>query len=85
METLLEEYAEIFAWSAEDMPGISAELVVHKLHVDPHARPVKQKKRNFTPERNEVVKSEVGNLLEAKIVKEIYYPTWLANPVLVKK
>ncbi|XP_027166642.1 uncharacterized protein LOC113766677 [Coffea eugenioides] len=85
LESLLEEYAEIFAWSADDMPGVPPELAVHKLHVDPSIRPVKQKKRNFAPERNEVVKEEVGKLLEAKIVKEIYYPTWLANPVLVKK
>nr|XP_027102165.1 uncharacterized protein LOC113723098 [Coffea arabica] len=85
LESLLEEYEEIFAWSADDMPGVPPELAVHKLHVDPNARPVKQKKRNFAPERNEIVKEEVGKLLEAKIVKEIYYPTWLANPVLVKK
>nr|XP_027118612.1 uncharacterized protein LOC113735828 [Coffea arabica] len=85
LESLLEEYAEIFAWSADDMPGIPTELVVHRLQVDPNVGPVKQKKRNFAPERKEVVKGEVGKLLEAKIVKKVYYPTWLANPVLVKK
>ena len=36
------------------------------------------------PERNKIVKKEVGKLLETKIMKEVYYPTWLANPVLVK-
>ncbi|XP_071905912.1 uncharacterized protein [Coffea arabica] len=75
LESLLEEYAEIFAWMADDMPGIPSKLAVHKLHVDPNVRPGKQKKRNYAPERNEVVKGEVGKLLEAKIVKEIYYPT----------
>nr|XP_027103133.1 uncharacterized protein LOC113724429 [Coffea arabica] len=85
LESLLEEYAEIFPWSADDMPGIPTELAVHRLHVDPNVSPVRQKKRNFAPERKEVVKSEVGKLLDAKIVKEVYYPTWLANPVLVKK
>ncbi|XP_071911752.1 uncharacterized protein [Coffea arabica] len=50
LESLLKEYAEIFAWSADDMPGIPSELAVHKLHVDPNIRPVKQKKRNFAPE-----------------------------------
>ncbi|XP_071926041.1 uncharacterized protein [Coffea arabica] len=85
LQSLLEEYAEIFAWSVDDMPGVPTELAVHRLHVDPDVRPVKQKKRNFAPERQEVVKGEVSKLLEAKIVKEVYYPTWLANPVLVKK
>nr|XP_027102744.1 uncharacterized protein LOC113723988 [Coffea arabica] len=85
LQSLLEEYAEIFAWSADDMPGVPTELAVHRLHVDPGVRPVKQKKRSFAPERKEVVRGEVSKLLEAKIVKEVYYPTWLANPVLVKK
>ncbi|XP_027166716.1 uncharacterized protein LOC113766760 [Coffea eugenioides] len=85
LESLLEEYAEIFEWSADDMPGIPTELAVHKLHMDPNIRHVKQKKWNFAPERNEVVRDEVEKLLEAKIVKEVFYSTWLANPVLVKK
>ena len=85
LESLLEKYAKIFASSADDMPRIPPELAVHKLHVDSSVRPVKQKKRNFTHERNEVVKDKIGKLLEAKIVKEVFYPTWLANPVLVKK
>ncbi|XP_027063129.1 uncharacterized protein [Coffea arabica] len=85
LESLMAEYAKIFAWSAEDMPGIPSELAVHKLHVDPSVQPVKQKKRNFAPERNEVVNVEVGKLLKTKIVKEVFYWTWLANHVLVKK
>ena len=83
LKALLKKYTEIFAWSADDMLGIPSKLAVHKLHVD--VRLVKQKKRNFAHERNEVVKKEVRKMLEAKIVKEVFYPTWLANPVLVKK
>ena len=75
LESLLEEYAEIFAWSVDDMPRIPPELAVHKLHVDLSTRPVKQKKRNFVSKRNEVVKGEISKLLEAKIVKEVFYPT----------
>ncbi|XP_071919987.1 uncharacterized protein [Coffea arabica] len=75
LESLLTEYAEIFTWSAEDMLEISSELAVHKLHVDSSAQPVKQKKRNFAPARNKVVKDKVGKLLEAKIVKEVFYST----------
>ncbi|XP_071914056.1 uncharacterized protein [Coffea arabica] len=67
------------------MPGVPTDLAVHHLNVDPRFKPVKQKKRSFAPERNEVIKKEVGKLLESKIILEVYYPTWLANPVLVKK
>lgn len=50
-------------------------MIVHKLNMDPNVWPIKQKKRNFAPEQNEIVKQEVVNLLEAKNVKEVYYPT----------
>ncbi|XP_027093767.1 uncharacterized protein [Coffea arabica] len=76
---------KVFAWSVDDMPGIPTDLTVHHLNVYPHFKPVKQKKRSFAPERNEVIRAEVGKLLESRIIMEVYYPTWLANPVLVKK
>nr|XP_027082130.1 uncharacterized protein LOC113704425 [Coffea arabica] len=53
------------------MPGIPTDLAVHHLNIDPRFKPVKQKKRNFAPERNEVIRKEVGKLLESKIIMEI--------------
>ncbi|XP_071940554.1 uncharacterized protein [Coffea arabica] len=85
LKALLREYSQVFAWSVDDMPGIPTDLAVHHLDVDSRFKPVKQKKRSFAPERNEVIRQEVGKLLESKIILEVYYPTWLANPVLVKK
>ncbi|XP_027121989.2 uncharacterized protein [Coffea arabica] len=79
------EYSQVFAWTVENMPGISTDLAVHHLNIDPRFKPVKQKKISFAPKRNKVIKKEVGMLLESKIILEVYYPTWLANPVLVKK
>lgn len=35
------------------MTGVPSLLVTHKLHVDPRVKPIKQKKRNFAPERSE--------------------------------
>ena len=67
------------------MPGSPSELITHKLNVDPRMKPIKQKKRTFAPERNEVINQEVDKLLKARIIREVYYPAWLANPVLVKK
>jgi hypothetical protein len=76
---------EVFAWSHEDMPGISPEEIVHILNVDPDMKPVKQKRRKFTPERVEAIAIEVEKLLKAQFIQEVYYPDWLANVVLVKK
>ncbi|XP_070019411.1 uncharacterized protein [Nicotiana sylvestris] len=41
------EYKDVFAWSYNDMSGLSTNLVVHKLSTDPKFPPVKQKLRKF--------------------------------------
>uniref|UniRef100_A0A2N9HHE1 Uncharacterized protein n=1 Tax=Fagus sylvatica TaxID=28930 RepID=A0A2N9HHE1_FAGSY len=81
----LRENADVFAWSHEDMPGISTEVMVHKLNVNPSMHPIKQKRRVFAPERNAAVMAEVDKLLTAGFIREVYYPEWLANVVMVKK
>lgn len=85
LQNLLREFAVIFAWTAEDMPGIPSTLAEHRLNVDPHVKPIKQKKRNFAPERNKMIAEEVKKLLAAKFIAEVLYPIWLANPVVVPK
>ena len=37
------------------------------------------------PERYAALKLEVNNLLQNGSIQEALYPTWVANPVLVKK
>ncbi|GAA0147379.1 hypothetical protein LIER_42951 [Lithospermum erythrorhizon] len=32
---LLQVYKEVFAWAPEVMPGVDADIAIHKLHVDP--------------------------------------------------
>jgi hypothetical protein len=39
----------------------------------------------MSDEKTEVAKIDVQRLLEAKFIKPIDYPTWLANIVMVKK
>jgi len=76
--------SDVFAWSHEDMPRINPSVIVHKLNVDPNHRPVKQR-RTFAAERNQAVAEEVEKLLKAEFIREVDYPEWLANVVLVKK
>ncbi|XP_059668821.1 uncharacterized protein LOC132313902 [Cornus florida] len=63
--------ADVFAWSHSDMPGINHAVSCHSLNVDPNAKPVKQKQRRFTPERNQIIAEEVDRLLEAGFIKEV--------------
>ena len=48
----LKENLDVFAWSHEDMPGISPKVIEHKLNVNPEKKPVQQKQRVFAPEWN---------------------------------
>ena len=47
----LKANADVFVWSHEDMPGISREMMAHKLNVNPSMYPVKQKGRVFAPRK----------------------------------
>ncbi|GJR38257.1 hypothetical protein Tco_1213941 [Tanacetum coccineum] len=47
--------------------------------------PVRQKKRGQAPERAKAILEEVHKLVEAGIMREVYYHDWLSNPVMVKK
>lgn len=45
----LHEYADVFAWSYQDMPGLDTDIFIHKLPLKPECPPVKQKLRKTRP------------------------------------
>ena len=45
----------------------------------------RSKKRVFAPERDNAIKEEVQKLTTAQFIREVYYPDWLTNVVMVKK
>lgn len=65
------------------MKGINPNVITHKLNVDPNAKPVKQKRRKFAPERNKIINKEVQKMLESGKIREVNYPGWLANVVVI--
>ena len=81
----LEQNMEVFAWKQEDMGGVDSAVITHKLNANPSFKPVKQKRRSFAPKRQKAINEAVGKLLQAKAIREVEYPEWLANVVLVKK
>ena len=83
--TFLGDNQDVFAWSHEDMPGIDPSIIVHKLNVSPSFPPIWQKKQVFAQEWDKSIAEEVWKLLEADFIREVYYPDWLANVVMVKK
>ena len=67
------------------MGGVDPAVITHRLKVNPSFKSVKKKRRSFAPERQKAINEEVGKLLQAKAIREVEYPEWLANVVLVKK
>jgi hypothetical protein len=83
--TFLRENLDVFAWQISDIPKIPREMIEHRLGIDPAYKPIKQKERRYTLERRETIQQEVSKLLEAKFIRLVDYPIWLANHVLVEK
>ena len=81
----LRKNIDMFAWSHENMPGIDPSVIIHRLNVYPSSKPMRQKKRVFAPERDNAIREEVHKLTLVKFIREVYYPDWLANVVMVKK
>ncbi|XP_075507650.1 uncharacterized protein LOC142544492 [Primulina tabacum] len=69
----------------EQLTGISPLISEHQLNILPGSHPIKQKKRHFGPEKDKVIDEQVKELLQAGHIREIQFPTWLSNVVLVPK
>jgi hypothetical protein len=67
------------------MSGVPRKLIEHELHVDPNAKPVKQRLHHFTQDKKDVIKREIARLLDAGFIKEVYHLDWLANLLLAPK
>jgi hypothetical protein len=76
---------DVFAWSANDLCGVNRDVIVHSLNVDPSFRPRKQRLRKMSDDKAEGARNEVKRLLSASVIREVKYPEWLANTVMVKK
>ncbi|GJS20434.1 reverse transcriptase domain-containing protein [Tanacetum coccineum] len=83
--SLLKKNLDIFAWQPSDMTGVPRSIAEHRLNIREGYSPVRQKKRGQAPERAKAIQAEVHKLVEAGIMREVYYHDWLSNPVMVKK
>ncbi|KAL0411340.1 UNVERIFIED_CONTAM: hypothetical protein Slati_3723700 [Sesamum latifolium] len=76
---------DVFVWTPQDLEGINLGVITHHLNLDSIARPVKQKKQHFGPEKDKIIQEEVNKLLTAGHIKKIQFLEWLSNVVLVPK
>ena len=81
----LRQNKDVFAWKQADMGGIDPAIITHRLNISSSFKPVKQKRRSFVLERQKSINEDVVKLLQAGAIREVEYPEWLANAVLIKK
>jgi hypothetical protein len=67
------------------MPGLSRDIVEHRLAIKPGFRPYKQHSRHFNPDFYDQVKEEISQLLDAKFIWPCRYADWISNIMLVEK
>ena len=81
----LKRNIDVFPWNAYETPGVDPEFIYHHLKVNPLITPRKQPPRRLSKEHAKTVQEEVTRLKQADAIKEVFYPEWLANTVVVKK
>lgn len=67
------------------MTGIHPTVVSHWLNTLASSKPIQQKIRRFHPDRQKVIQEEMEKLLEARFIRKVEYPEWLANVVVAPK
>ena len=81
----LKRNINVFAWNTYEALGVELEFICHNLNVNPLIAPKKQLPRRPSKEHVEAVREEIAKLKQAGAIKEVFYPEWLANTVVVKK
>ena len=81
----LRKNVDVFAWDAYEAPMVDPNFICHHLNVNPSITPRRQPHRRPSKEHAKVVKNKVTKLKQARAIKEMFYPQWLANTVVVKK
>ena len=76
---------EIFAWEPNQLVGVPRDVIQHHLRVCPNVHPVKQRARRQSTEKQAFIVQETRRLEAAGAIREVRYPEWLANPVVVPK
>ena len=67
------------------MVGVSPTVASHKLNIILMTKPIRHKVRRFHRNFHQIIQTEVNNLLKADFIREVKYPEWLANEVVVPK
>jgi len=76
---------DVFTWNAYEAPRVDPIFICHHLNVNPSITPKKQPPQHSSKDHSDAVKDEMMKLKQVGAIKELFYPEWLANTVVVKK
>ena len=81
----MEKHRAAIGYTLDDLKGISPTLCPHKINMEPDAKPVVDHQRHLNPKMKEVVRNEIGKLLEAGIIYPIADSRWVSHVHWVPK
>ena len=70
---LLREFADVFAWTYEDLKTYDTSVSEHKIPLKEEAKPFRQKLRQINPMLLPIMEREVKKLLDAQIIVPLRY------------
>jgi ribonuclease HI len=82
---LLKEFADVFAWTYEDLRTYDTSIIEHKIPLKENTKPFRKKLRQINPMLLPVMEKEVKKILDEKIIIPLRYSEWVANLVPVRK
>ena len=85
LERVLQRNKDVFKWAHSNMPEIHLSIASHWLNVLSSSRLVCQKVQCFHPNRQKIIQTEIDKLLAVGFIREVEYPDWLANMVVIPK
>ena len=78
----LRKYRKAIGYSPEDIPAISPDLCMHRIHLEDDSKSSVEHQRRLNPNLKEVVKKEIIKLLDAGVIYPISDSNWV-SPVHV--
>ncbi|KAA3478158.1 RNA-directed DNA polymerase (Reverse transcriptase), Ribonuclease H-like protein [Gossypium australe] len=71
--------------SYQDMPGLSADIAVHRVPIKEECKPVQQQLRRMRPDVTVKIKEEVKKQFDDGFLQVVNYSEWVANVIPVPK
>jgi hypothetical protein len=83
--SLIKNFVDTFAWSYEDLKTFDIDIIHHKIPMEVGSKPFRHKIRQFNPMLKSIIKKELKQMLDARIIVPLRYLDWVAKLVLARK